>query len=885
MITNIFLAELKVVVVQEAYWHMCLPPCCLVKLLSGFIQATAEDYKIENGRNTEGSFLICQFEREKFTASMAIARLNSGSATDLDIGKDFLSSWKSISVAEDMDFDFGSVTKGNKKTFSFDKMDMDFNLDGDFDKISSFKVDMSDLDISSDTKKLENPRKKSKEVPAGESHQGKTDCFAFPFDFNELDNISFESTLMKEDRKSKKAQDREESLNRSESEGSGLQLIDDVGASKEGITRNLSASGTLITSKNDIQLDSMNEDATVENESCTSKSAKTIEQIAIRGTRTSLEKTISTSPQETKQESSRPLKTTSPEPYAQETMLDLSVKSLSRNASTQDTGSDLQEVSTVPAEMTTSPGGGQNVRVKSIAGLGTNYENVQLENLPPEQMASSQNINSERNKSARDNHALTCDKDATEPAQGDLRYERASVTTISRQLLHHTQPNSENQDSNAKLLSAPVNWLDNLPRSSLYLNKQLCKACTESWQLDNVEQQTHDANDAQSGNKLAGISSSHPRELTRSEPIETGSQESVKSLSSTWSGIYTMNAHSIHEVLLEGVNTDGTESGGELFATSRVHDHDAKKGEIVLEGSEKNIKALTTFSSHINPSNLSERTNKSTSQGVNPRLSVSSMKSLQSTKKICVERNKISAPNSGTRTPDLSTLRISRDRGSNTDPLKSRFQRDINSLGDSGQNMELQENGESKMAHSADIQRHISPTPTLKRKTFEKSNADLLTLNPAKRLSESPKDNRVIDKQVFYHENVADDNTRNVISDYEIPTLGIPRDVNTAELETPLAMESESNVEKAEACTKELEDLMICYVTFFSVQLLVLFAAILWSTGAVCAPISLSSKLSCINLIGVKRCNVSINVLDLCYSATTNFCLFSCDKATGVHEI
>lgn len=42
--------------------------------------------------------------------------------TDLDIGKDFLSSWKSISVAEDMDFDFGSVTKGNKKTFSFDKM-------------------------------------------------------------------------------------------------------------------------------------------------------------------------------------------------------------------------------------------------------------------------------------------------------------------------------------------------------------------------------------------------------------------------------------------------------------------------------------------------------------------------------------------------------------------------------------------------------------------------------------------------------------------------------------------------------------------------------------------------------------------------------------------
>lgn len=302
-----------------------------------------------------------------------------------------------------------------------------------------------------------------------------------------LDNISFESTLVKEDRKSKKAQDREEFLNRSESEGSGLQLSDDVGASEEGITRKLSASGTLTTSKNDFQLDSMNEDGpsnSVENESCTSKSAKTIEQIAIRGTRTSLEKTISTSPQETKQESSRPLKTTSPESYAQETMLDLSVKSLSRNVSTQDTGSDLQEVSTVPAEMTTSPGGEQNVRVKSIAGLGSNYENVQLENLPPQHMASSQSINSESNKSASDNHALACDKDGAEPAQGDLQFEHALVTTISRQLLHHTQPNGENQDSNAKLLSAPVNWLDNLPPCSLYLNIQLSKTCTESWQLD-----------------------------------------------------------------------------------------------------------------------------------------------------------------------------------------------------------------------------------------------------------------------------------------------------------------------------------------------------------------------------------------------------------------
>lgn len=41
---------------------------------------------------------------------------------DLDIGKDFLTSWKSMSVTEDdsMDFDFSTVAKGKKKTFNFD---------------------------------------------------------------------------------------------------------------------------------------------------------------------------------------------------------------------------------------------------------------------------------------------------------------------------------------------------------------------------------------------------------------------------------------------------------------------------------------------------------------------------------------------------------------------------------------------------------------------------------------------------------------------------------------------------------------------------------------------------------------------------------------------
>jgi hypothetical protein len=44
--------------------------------------------------------------------------------TDEEIGKEFLSSWKSMSMTEDnaMDFSFEAVPKGQKKKFNFEKL-------------------------------------------------------------------------------------------------------------------------------------------------------------------------------------------------------------------------------------------------------------------------------------------------------------------------------------------------------------------------------------------------------------------------------------------------------------------------------------------------------------------------------------------------------------------------------------------------------------------------------------------------------------------------------------------------------------------------------------------------------------------------------------------
>ncbi|OMO76312.1 hypothetical protein CCACVL1_15775 [Corchorus capsularis] len=132
-----------------------------------------------------------------------------GLLLDEDFGKDFLGSWKSMSVTEDdaMDFSFGTISKGKKKAFNFDKLDMDFNVDGDFDKLPSFKMDMPDLDFSSPSKGTAKDKENSKEETTSGKRQEKKDRFSFSFDFNELDGFDFDSSLTKGEKTCKKSEE------------------------------------------------------------------------------------------------------------------------------------------------------------------------------------------------------------------------------------------------------------------------------------------------------------------------------------------------------------------------------------------------------------------------------------------------------------------------------------------------------------------------------------------------------------------------------------------------------------------------------------------------------------------------------------------------------
>ncbi|XP_078151597.1 uncharacterized protein LOC144546885 [Carex rostrata] len=126
-------------------------------------------------------------EPQKETAPNSSKKATSTSLDD-DFGKDFLTSWKSTKFGNDaMDFDVEkSEGKGKGKKFNFAKLD-DFDLDADFDKLPSFNMDMSDLDISSPIKmKTTKPSTEKSLKHFSHGKDKETESFSFSFDFDDL---------------------------------------------------------------------------------------------------------------------------------------------------------------------------------------------------------------------------------------------------------------------------------------------------------------------------------------------------------------------------------------------------------------------------------------------------------------------------------------------------------------------------------------------------------------------------------------------------------------------------------------------------------------------------------------------------------------------------
>ncbi|XP_030968558.1 uncharacterized protein At4g18490 isoform X3 [Quercus lobata] len=192
------------------------------------------------------------------------------------------------------------------------------------------------------------------------------------------------------------------------------------------------------------------------------------------------------------------------------------------------------------------------------------------------------------------------------------------------------------------------------------------------------------------------------------------------------------------------------------------------------------------------------------------------MESLRHLKNVSAERNKLCSIKAGKRTPDLSSIKTSRITEANKVLSSSISRREINSLEKSEKKMKVQGNVALKTEHCVDsTEKQMSQSPSLKRKTFEASNADSVYLKPLKRLSASPSESSnsklplesVLEEQVCIHGIQAESSAKHVFTDHRTSGLERAREVNMMDLEIPLAMENDGNVEKAEAYTKDLDDI------------------------------------------------------------------------------
>ncbi|XP_076891660.1 uncharacterized protein At4g18490-like [Bidens hawaiensis] len=693
------------------------------------------------------------------------------SLADIDFDKDLFGSWKSMSMGDDgMDFDFGPPTKGEQKAFKFDKMDMDFSLDADFGKISSFNLDMPGFDVSSPAKKTGKSKEGSKEEASGGTNRSKRDSFGFSFDSDGFGGLGFESKKTKTDENSNKSKDKEGRSNASISGDSDEFLAKDVDAFKDDDTsfKNPASRG-VANSEVDIikDPDTRTEDANLKSvidESSLLKPAHSEEQ--------EKQRTV-----EPIQESPSSEKRYSPEPRAQKIGQDAYVHFEDTNTGTEDTFSDVQEEESRNLVKMVNPGTGDDQNdVRSVAEL-----------VPTGNFSEHLEAQSEKGETCerRDANVIT-----DHIGDGD-------VNKADSHLEIHLTPGIENSAheelADKRNLLGRLEYRGKVPIRSKYFKKQngseseLQHASASSTKLISIvnkrtntlpsnpalEKREFGSRGVDTGSKFTGLSRSLPTVVREDIPVQTENTEAShgKSLKKT----------------REGLNTDDIRPRSESMLTSVAHDISLMK-EPVSKGSDQN----NALRSDVHPSSSTEQPRKNIPLNIiNPGTSTHNMR------KPAVKENKISLTKADTKASEVSTLRVSRPTELKLKPLSSLLPKGLTSMKNKNQIPELQKNTVFKRNLSVDTMKQTPPTPTLKRKASEESTP---RLTPLKRLSASPCSGKItalskkaVEEQGGNHASLVHDKS---------PRLN----VSLTEMDIS-SIENDDIFEKAEAYSKELEDI------------------------------------------------------------------------------
>ncbi|GLT28783.1 hypothetical protein SLA2020_036900 [Shorea laevis] len=751
---------------------------------------------------------------------------------DDEIGKDFLSSWKSMSVTEDgaMDFTFDEIPMGKKKSFNFEKLDMDFNLDGDLDKLSSFKIDLPDLDFSSPSEKS---KEKSKEETSSGNNQGKKQRFAFSFDFNELDDFNFSSSLMGREKACKKSLDSETlTLDGTNSEGSKISPAfkdnsitakfpppEDAANSKVKM-HELEDSANLKVKMADVGPGAQNST----DEACLSKAAASVNCVESHESRISPEKTVSANVKETDQPITVPdrsPRTVSSQPCNQHSVQNSPISSVPEKILTRDHISDKQaEVYSLGTRSNGISAEEQNVHEKTMAVSGSNQAKVQ------QQSSSQVSYTGKGQNEGADINMPSEIKDGTASGQGNVDVKNISAGSPSTEIMHDSGTNKNVQNSTPKHCSVLLD-------SELAVNKLKAKKDTDAGAIRSRFFTRSEETDSQShqplptGEKVFSFSSRRvsamqlcPANEKREDVNATEAQTERKLLSNSKSisrgltigGPVLLESKSkVNGGTREGLSDDALENERQVICSSKLQDKLVPKGEAVMMRSEKNARF------QANPSSSREKeTGSSILTSLNLVPPVLKVEESVRNSKVVSEGLKAAK-----RRPDLSSLKISRNRtgGANEVPSNVTLPRETNSLISTDESRELPAKTTTKITHPVtvgNIEKQTPLIPSLKRKTFEESNVGLMPLKTLKGPRESPSGSRnfressqmVAEREVCNHVNPVEVvTTTNILNDHQMPGSEVPHEVNMAELEIASVEEDNGNVEKAEVYTKELENI------------------------------------------------------------------------------
>lgn len=801
-------------------------------------------------------------ETQKKTVS--VDKKEKSSLLDDEIGKDFFS-WKSMSKAGDdsMDFSFDEIpkAKGKKDAFNFGKLDMDFDLEGDLDKLSSFKIDLPDLDFSSPSQDSPKCKEKSKEETSTGNHKGKKQHFEFSFDFNELDDFNFGSNFKGGEKSSKKSlDDKKVTSDTINSKGSKMDrkpeensttakdpASEDLANSKvkmpEGskVTMALEEDTGRVTTELTAPEDVPNLKVKMPDigpgaqnsigEACPPKSAPPLDFAKSHESGISPEEIVSPNVKHTDQPTTLPDSIVSSEPFDQGSLQNSPVSCLPENGSIGDTildkledvcslqnspASSVPENSVIRANMSDKQGDVLSPGTTSDAisaeeqsvydgmnpSVGLNLAKLQLEN------AAEELDKKQREKEASDDNLPTELTDTNRSEEGVYK-KYTSAGSPSTKLLHdvstdnvQTSTPKDSFDSGTKDKEAGVirsrfftksktsESQSHKPLSIVEKTFSLSSQRISSMQLCPAREKREDENatKAKAEKKLVSISQSTSRDITIGGPVLPDPE---KVTGNTRKGATT---------------ADPFENAKKAIDSSRLQGKAVMKGEPVLIRSEKNSRF------QANSSSLGEKTTTSSMQtclsAKPPLLKVESVRSL----KVASEGLKTAK-----RTPDLCNIKISRTAEVNKVSSNFILPAETNSLTSAEQNKELPGTTASKIANPIYVGtsgKQMPQIPSLKRKAFEESNVDLISLKPLKRPSESPsgiRNFRESSESIARKEGCDIGNrigavTKNIFNGH--PTSGpkFPKEVIMTEMEIPSVKEDDGNVEKAKAYAKELEN-------------------------------------------------------------------------------